>query len=251
MAIDIDFNELDIGREFGKEPFERCMNIIETFYTKAKRSNRIPAEHKMKIRLTTDSPLYCYPRRLSYLEKEEVSKVIDDLLSKEIIRPSNSPFASPIVLVKKKTGELRMCIDYRALNKVTVRNNFPLPLIEDCLEYLDAKKCFSILDLKNGFHQVAMDTESIPYTSFVTPFGQYVYIKMPFGLKNGPSVFQRFISTILNDMIRAREIVVYMDDILVATETTKEQLIILQKLLTRLVDYNLEIKLSKCHFMQS
>lgn len=87
-----------------------------------------------------------------------------------------------------------MCVDYRALNKVTVRDNFPLPLIDDCLEYLDRKLCFSIVDLRNGFHQVHMEPESIQYTAFVTPFGQFEYTKMPFGLKNGPSVFQRFIS---------------------------------------------------------
>ena len=127
----------------------------------------------MKIRLTTDSPIYCQPRRLSYREKEEVTKNVDELLEKGIIRPSYSPYASPLVLVKKKTGELRMCIDYRSLNRITVRDNFPLPLIEDCLEYLDRKNCFSLLDLRNSFHQVNMDPESIQYTAFVTPYGHY------------------------------------------------------------------------------
>lgn len=242
---------LDIAQNFGKIYFDKCHELILIEYIRPPRSKNTPVKHTMKIRLTSDAPLYCNPRRLSYLEKEEVSKVIDDLLIKQIIRPSNSPFASPIVLVKKKGGELRMCIDYRALNKVTVRDNFPLPLIEDCLEYLDRKQCFSILDLKNGFHQVHMDPESIPYTSFVTPFGQFEYIKMPFGLKNGPSVFQRFISTILNDMIRQREIVVYMDDILIATFTPDQHLTILRKLFKRLVEFNLEVKLEKCHFMQT
>lgn len=250
-AIDTDFNELNIGRAFGKDIYEKCLRLIQTSYLQIPRTNNTFVEHTMKIRLTTDSPLYCNPRRLSYREKEEVSKVIDDLLEKQIIRPSSSPYASPIVLVKKKNGELRMCIDYRALNKVTIRDNFPLPLIEDCLEYLDSKSCFSILDLKNCFHQVLMDPDSIPFTSFVTPFGQFEYDRMPFGLKNGPSVFQRFISTILNDMIRASEIVVYMDDILIATATANDHLTVLKKLLNRLAEHNLEISPSKCHFMQS
>lgn len=100
-----------------------------------------------------------------------------------------------------------MCVDYRPLNKVTVRDNFPLPLIETCLEHLSDKRIFSLLDLKSGFHQVNMHEDSIHF-SFVTPDGQYEFLKMPFGLKNAPSEFQRFINSVLRDFIEAEELVV-------------------------------------------
>lgn len=253
MIVDCLGDEIaaDCGQLFGPEYAKKCFEVLKKNYLKAKRPIESLVHHTMKIHLTSEVPFYCSPRRLSYQEKEEVSKVVDDLLSQQIIRPSNSPYASPIVLVRKKNGEIRMCIDYRSLNKITVRDNFPLPLIDDCLEYLDGKQCFSILDLKNGFHQIPMDANSIPYTSFVTPQGQYEYVKMPFGLRNGPAVFQRFISTVLDDMIRSREIVVYMDDIVVATVTPDEHIQILSKLFRRLVENKLEIKLTKCHFMQT
>lgn len=121
-----------------------------------------------------------------------------------------------MVLVWKKNKEVRMCIDYRPLNKVTVGDNFPLPLIESCLEHLSGKCIFSLLDLKSGFHQIKMDPSSVKYTSFVTPDGQYEYLKMPFGLKNAPADFQRFINSILREFIEADKLVVYLDDIIIA-----------------------------------
>lgn len=121
--------------------------------------------------------------------------------------------------MRKKCGSIRMCIDFRALNRLTIRENYPLPLIEDCIEYLDSNKCFSQIDLKNGFHQVPMNKNSVEFTSFVSPRGQFEFNYMPFGLKNGPSVFQRFMSEILQDLIRSKEIIVYMDDILIASKT--------------------------------
>lgn len=233
-VIDANFHEL----------FDRC-------YVNARRPPVSPPKHSIGLHLTDSTPFHCSPRRLSYGEREVVARMIDDLLRQGIIRPSRSPYASPIVLVKKKTGEYRMCVDYRGLNRLTVRDNFPLPLIEDCLEYLEGKRCFSIMDLKSGFHQVMVDEDSVKYTSFVTPHGQYEYTRMPFGLKNGPAVFQRFITSILDDLIRTRKIVVYMDDIIVATKTPLEHLELLRLLFTRLTEYHLDLKMSKCQFMRS
>lgn len=105
-----------------------------------------------------------------------------------------------------------MCVDYRGLNKLTIRDNYPLPLIEDCIEYLEGKKYFTVLDLKSGFHQVKVADDSVKYTAFVTPNGQYEYKRMPFGLKKAPSVFQRFINTVFKDLVDGGLIVIYMDD---------------------------------------
>ena len=110
-----------------------------------------------------------------------------------------------------------MCVDYRTLNKYTVRDNYPLPLIEDCLEYFTGKKIFTLLDLKSGFHQVKVSLDSTYLTSFVTPNGQYEFLRMPFGLKNAPSPFQRFISRVFRKFTDSKQIVVYMDDIVIAS----------------------------------
>lgn len=141
-----------------------------------------------------------------------------------------------------------MCVDYRAVNKVTVKDNFPLPLIEDCLEYLSGQKYFSTLDLKNGFHQIPMEEKSKPITSFVTPMGQYEYNFMPFGLKNAPSVFQRIIMSILKPLIEAKKIVVFVDDINIATATFEEHIAILSELLSLLTEAGLHLNMDKCKF---
>lgn len=140
----------------------------------------VGSDYEMMIRLNSDVPIYSAPRRLSFREKQEVNEMVRDLIERGIIRPSDSPYASPIVLVKKKSGEMRMCIDYRALNKLTVRDKYRLPLIEDCVSYLEGNNYFTVLDLRSGFHQVKMADDSIKYTSFVTPNGQYEYVRMPF-----------------------------------------------------------------------
>lgn len=242
--------EIDVGVDFGEDFKNNCLKLVEYLNSSTVLENTPLVQHNMQIRLSSDVPIYCNPRRLSFHERNQVDKITQDLLSKGIIRHSNSPYASPIVLVRKKSGDLRLCVDYRAINKLTIRDNYPVPLIDDCIEYLDGKKCFSLLDLKSGFHQVFMEEKSIPYTSFVTPQGQFEFLKMPFGLKNGPSVFQRFITNVFDDLLRKNEIVVYMDDILVATTTPTEHLVILKKVFDRLRQYNLEINLQKCHLLK-
>jgi hypothetical protein len=169
---------------------------------------------EMKIILKHEQPISYRARRMSYSD-------LDDLLKGGIIRPSRSPYSSPIVLVRKKTGDLRLCVDYRELNKITVKDNFPAPLIDDQIDKLKNKKYFSLLDLKNEFHHVKMNETSIPFISFVTPLGQFEYLKMPFGLTNAPKVFSRFTQQIFADLIKREEIVLYMDDILIATEPSQ------------------------------
>lgn len=174
-----------------------------------------------------------------------MKKIIEDLLNKEIISPSESPYASAIVMVSKKSGQFRKCVDYRALNKLTIRDNYPLSLIEECLEYLGGKKYFSSLDLKNGFFHVKVAEESKKYTSFVTTYGQYEYNRMPFGLRNAPAVFQRFIHSCLKEFINAGIII---DDILIATEDLDDHMAVLDDVLRGLSKRCLELNLNKCKF---
>lgn len=141
-----------------------------------------------------------------------------------------------------------MCVDYRALNKITVKDRFPLPVIEDCLEYLSGKKYFTTLDLKDGFHQVPMDEASIPLTAFVTPMGQFEYTVMPFGLANAPPVFQRIINRVLKRLIDERKAVVFLDDTMIATTTIEEHKQILTEVLATLSEAGLVLNLKKCRF---
>lgn len=165
------------------------------------------------------------------------------------IRPSNAEYASPIVLVKKKNGEWRLCVDYRMLNKYMLGDNYSLSIIEDQLNVLDGKAIFSLLDLKDGFSHMKVAEDSIKYTAFVTPLGPYEFVCMPFSLKIAPSVFQRFVNNVLRELIDSGDVVVYMDDILVATTTLEHHLKVLKKLFKIFVENKLELRLDKCKFL--
>ena len=171
----------------------------------------------MIIKLKHEQPITFRPRRLGFNEKEQLRIVIDDLIKNGSVRPSISPYASPIVLTRRKTGEIRLCVVYRELNKITIKDNFPTPLIKDHLDQLKEKKYFTNLDLKNGFHHIKMSEPSIKYPRFLTPLGPFEYLKMHFGLTNAPRLFQRYLNSIFDPLIRTRKIVLYLDDILIAT----------------------------------
>lgn len=144
-----------------------------------------------------------------------------------------------------------MCVDFRTLNKITTRDHFPPPLIEDQLDLLGGKKYFTILDLKDGFFHVKMHEESVKYTSFVTPFGQYEYVRMPFGLKGAPLKFQRYVTQIFKDQINAGDISVYLDDFLIAMETIEHHFRVLRRVFELLIANRLELRLDKCRFLQT
>lgn len=152
------------------------------------------------------------------------------------------------MFLKKALKILRLCFDFRELNKTTIRDHYPIPLI-DQLELLKDKKYFTSLDLNNGFYHVRVAESSLKYTSFITPLGQYEYLKMPFGLANAPSVFQSFVNTIFKDRIRQNKLLIYLDDILIA-ETVAEHLTILK--VFHLITQNLlEIRKDTCLFMET
>jgi len=167
---------------------------------------------KMTLILKDDIPVYQRPRRLSQPEKEEVERQLKIWLDDGIIRPSVSEYASPIVLVKKKGGDTRICVDYRRLNQKIVKDRYPLPLIKDQLQ--DAR-IFSVLDLKNGFFHVEVTEESRKYTSFIVPSGQYEFMRLPFGLCNSPAIFQKFVNAVFKELIAGGVVLTYMDDLIV------------------------------------
>lgn len=206
----------------------------------------------MEIRLTSTTPISHRPYKLSVDEKNRVRDIVSDLLGKGIIRESQSDYASPIILVKKKDGSDRMCVDYRALNSVTVKERFPLPLIDDHVDKLGSYKIFTSLDMATGFLQVPMrDDDSISKTAFVTPEGHYEYLKMPYGLANAPIVYQRIISKTLKTLIDAGKVLTYIDDVLLMSNSVEEGLDTLKEVLQTLKTAGFSINLKKCTFLDS
>ena len=202
-----------------------------------------------EIKLTDNRPVNLPYRRVMPSQVSEVKKMLQDLLDRNIIRRSASPYASPIVLVKKKNGQLRLCIDYRCLNAKTQRDAFPLPRIEETLESLGGSKFFSSLDLTHGYFQVSVHQESIAKTAFRVPWGLYEFLRLPQGLTNSPSTFQRVMELIFGDLNQT-EVILYLDDLLVFSTTFEEHLHRLKRVLTRIEDNGLKLKGSKCRLFQ-
>ena len=186
-------------------------------------------------------------RRLSYAQEQEMLKQVKDLLAKNWINTSASPWGSPILFVKKKDGGMRMCVDYRAVNKLTTRNSYPLPRIDDMLDKLSGSSVFTCLDLQQAYHQVRLNEEDIPKTAFTTPIGLYEYKVLPFGLCNAPSTFQALMDSVLGPELR-HCCLVYLDDIIVFSKSPEEHVQQLRAVLRRLKDAKLYAKLSKCEF---
>lgn len=206
----------------------------------------IEVEHDIVIKKGEKLPRL-QPYRLTPKLEKEAQKLVADLLEKGFILPSKSPCSSPIVLVKKKDDNYRMCIDYRKLNEVTVKDPFPLPRIEVVLAKIGQAKHFSTLDLHSGYHQIPMNWRDRHKTAFVTPTGKYEYTVMPFGLVNAPSTFARFMADIFMDL---PFVCVYLDDILVFSNSENDHWKHLDAVLNRLKDRGLIAKVSKCHFNQ-
>jgi len=196
-----------------------------------------------------DVPVTSPYRRIPPSQLEEVRKHLQELQDKDIIQPSTSPYSSPIVLVRKKTGDLRMCVDYRKLNANTRKDAYPLPRVEESLDALADSKWYTSLDLAAGYHQVAMDERDQYKTAFTTPFGLYEFKKMPFGLCTAPATFQRLMQSGMNDLM-FQVLLVYLDDILVFSRTFSEHLDRLRLVLGRLRDMGLKLNIKKCNFCQ-
>uniref|UniRef100_A0A1I8BSQ3 RNA-directed DNA polymerase n=1 Tax=Meloidogyne hapla TaxID=6305 RepID=A0A1I8BSQ3_MELHA len=186
-------------------------------------------------------------RQVPYTYREKVAKMLQDYLGRGLIRPSISPWASPIVLVPKRDGSLRFCVDYRGLNSVTTKDAFPLPNIDQILLNLNGKKFFSTLDFHSGYWQIKMDRSSIEKTAFLTEFGLHEFVVMPFGLSNAVATFQRFMSRLFEDFIN-KFIFVYIDDILIASTTFEEHCEHLRLVFEKIREAELKLRIEKCKF---
>lgn len=205
---------------------------------------------QMQIELNSKQPVVYRPYRLSHNERDKVRTMVDEMLEAGIIRESISEYASPIILVKKRDGGMRLCIDYRMLNSVTVKERYPMPIIEDEIARLSGQVCFVTLDLSSGYYQVPIAEECRHLTAFVTPDGHFEFNRMPFGLANAPAVFQRMMNRVLGSA-RFCKATAYIDDLLIYGQNTQECLSRLDEILQLIEKANLSLNLSKCSFLQS
>src|SRR5262249_4756013 len=187
------------------------------------------------------------PYRMAPTKLKELKVQLKDLLDKGFIRPSSSPWGAPVLFVKKKDGSLRLCIDYRQLNKVTIKNKYTLPRIDDLFDQLQRASHFSKIDLRSGYHQLRIQQEDVPKTTFRTRYRHYEFLVLPFGLTNAPAAFMDLMNRIFR-LYLDKFVVVFIDDILVYSRSQEEHEKHLAVVLQILRDNQLYAKLSKCEF---
>ena len=192
-------------------------------------------------------PVKQRPYRMPLEKRKVVEQQIREMLDAKVIRPSSSPWASPVVLVPKKDGSIRFCTDYRQINSLTIPDSYSLPSIQEIFDLLGGAVIFSTIDLTSGYWQIPLDEESIPKTAFCTHWGNFEYTRMPFGLRNAPAIFQRTMNSVLHGLI-GQICFVYLDDIVVFSKSTGQHAQHLEMVFDRLNQADLMIKKKKCEF---
>lgn len=205
---------------------------------------------KHHIKLKDETPFKHRPRPIHPQDYDAVRSHLQSLLEAGIIRESQSLYASPIVFVKKKTGDVRLCVDYRKLNMKTIKDVYALPNLEESFSALSGSQWFSVMDLKSGYYQIEMAEIDKEKTAFVCPLGFWEWNRMPQGITNAPSTFQRLMERCMGD-INLREVLVFLDDIIVFSKTLKEHELRLTNVLNRLRENGLKLSPEKCHIFQT
>ncbi|XP_052193963.1 uncharacterized protein LOC127802285 [Diospyros lotus] len=187
------------------------------------------------------------PYKMAPAELRELKTQLQELLDKGFIRPSMSPWGAPVLFVKKKDGSLRMCVDYRQLNKITIKNKYPLPRIEELFDQLQGAKVFSKIDLRSGYYQLRIKVEDVPKTAFHSRYGHYEFLVMPFGLINAPAAFMDTMNRVFRPFLD-KFVIVFIDDILIYSPSEEEHESHLRIILQTLQEHKLYAKFSKCEF---
>ena len=203
-------------------------------------------DHCIELEPSSETPIGC-TYKMSFPKLDELKKQLEDMLEKGQICPSKSPYGSPILFVKKKEGTLRMCVDYRALNKITIKNRYPLPRIDELFDRLRGARYFTKIDLRSGYHQIRIAKEDIKKITLRTRYGHYEFLVMPFGLTNAPATFMSTMNDIFT-LVLDQFVVIFIDDILVYSTDLEEHMRHLRHALQTLRENQLYAKLSKCEF---
>ena len=205
------------------------------------------AKIQQKIDTGNTPPIRQQTRRMPTIRKDQASKLVHEMLDKDVIQPSESPWASPVVLVKKKDGSTCFCVDYRRVNAVTRKDAYPLPRVDETLDTLAGSKWFSTLYLISGYWQVEVSPEDREKTAFTTPSGLFEFKVMPFGLCNAPATFQRLMDMVLAGM-QWKNCLVYLDDVIIVGKTFQDHMHNLREVFQRLKEAGLTLKPTKCNF---
>ncbi|KAM1564582.1 hypothetical protein ACFX10_038851 [Malus domestica] len=185
------------------------------------------------------------PYRMAHVELRELKVQLQELVDKCFIQPSTSPWGAPVLFVRKKNGTLRLCIDYRQLNRVTIKNRYPLPCIDDLFDQLRGACVFSKIDLRSGYYQLKIKNEDVLKTAFRTRYGHYEFLVMPFGLTNAPAAFMDLMNRVFQPYLD-RFVIVFIDDILVYSKSKAKHARHMKLVLSSLREHQLYAKFSKC-----
>jgi hypothetical protein len=210
---------------------------------------RIPPDREIEFTidlLPNTAPISKAPYRMASLELKELKDQLQELLDKGFIRPSVSPWGAPVLFVKKKDGSMRLCIDYQELNKVTIKNRYPLPRIDDLFDQLQGSQVFSKIDLYSGYHQLKVQENDVQKTAFRTRYGHYEFLVMPFGLTNAPAAFMDMMNRIFRELVD--HCVVVFIDILIYSKSREEHEEHLRTVKSILRKHQLFVKFKKCKF---
>ena len=232
-----------------KDKFFSLLCSFEDIFARSNSDLGKTSKLKHRINTETDTPIRQPVRRLPPHYRENVKKLLNEMLEAGVVEESTSPWASPIVLVKKKDGSVRFCVDYRKVNKITHRDAYPLPRIDSTLDTLSGAQWFSTLDLLSGYWQVEVDETDREKTAFCTTEGLFQFKVMPFGLSNAPATFQRLMDLTLAGL-QWSQCLVYMDDVIVLGRTFQEHLDNLRSVFCRLREAGLKLKPCKCVFFR-
>jgi len=247
--------EKDSNKEKRKRELETCTSEIMSEY-KDVFPDDLPStlppkrevDHKIEL-LPGSQPTHQGIYRMSPAELDELKKQLDQLLSYGFIRPSTSPYGAPVLFVKKKDGSMRMCIDYRALNRITIKNRYPLPRVDELFDRLRGAKYFSKMDLRSGYHQVRIHPDDIHKTAFRTRYGHYEFLVLPFGLTNAPATFMHLMNSIFRPFLD-KFVIVFLDDILIYSRTLAEHKQHVRQVLELLRENRLYANAKKCSFFK-
>ncbi|KAL0186035.1 hypothetical protein M9458_017705, partial [Cirrhinus mrigala] len=248
-TLNFNFGDSPVPLEWKQRITQQLNNMPEVFAHHDMDFGRTD-QVRHHIKLSDETPFKLRARPIHPQDIEAVRRHIKELLDAGVIRESESPFASPIVVVRKKNGQVRLCIDYRRLNLQTIKDAYNLPKLEDTFSALSGSQWFSVLDLKSGYYQIEVEEADKPKTAFVCPLGFWEFNRMPQGVTNAPSTFQRLMERCIGDM-HLKDALVFLDDVIVFSRTLEEHEERLLRVLTRLKEFGLKLSPEKCVFFQT